>query len=227
MTFPVPPRRPGRCCSPPCPPRRWSPLRAGRRKTLLNVSYDVSREFYKDYNAAFAAHWKKTTGADADAEPVARRQQPAGAQRGRRPGGRRHHDEPGQRHRPAGRARAADPGRLGEAPARQRLADHLGLGDPGAQGQPEADPRLERPGQARRRRDHPEPQDLGQRPLHLPRGLGLGAEERRRRRRRRRRWSSASSPTCRCSTAAAAAPPPPSRSASSATRWSPSRARCR
>ena len=32
-------------------------------KTLLNVSYDVSREFYKDYNAVFAAHWKKTTGA--------------------------------------------------------------------------------------------------------------------------------------------------------------------
>jgi sulfate transport system substrate-binding protein len=30
--------------------------------TLLNVSYDVSREFYKDYNAVFAAHWKATTG---------------------------------------------------------------------------------------------------------------------------------------------------------------------
>ncbi len=30
--------------------------------TLLNVSYDVSREFYKDFNAAFAAHWKKSTG---------------------------------------------------------------------------------------------------------------------------------------------------------------------
>ena len=30
--------------------------------TLLNVSYDVSREFYKDFNAAFAAHWKKATG---------------------------------------------------------------------------------------------------------------------------------------------------------------------
>lgn len=30
--------------------------------TLLNVSYDVSREFYKDYNAVFAAHWKKTAG---------------------------------------------------------------------------------------------------------------------------------------------------------------------
>ncbi len=32
--------------------------------TLLNVSYDVSREFYKDYNTVFAAHWKKTTGED-------------------------------------------------------------------------------------------------------------------------------------------------------------------
>ncbi len=31
-------------------------------KTLLNVSYDVSREFYKDYNTVFIAHWKKTTG---------------------------------------------------------------------------------------------------------------------------------------------------------------------
>jgi sulfate/thiosulfate transport system substrate-binding protein len=33
-------------------------------QNLLNVSYDVSREFYKDFNAAFAAHYKKTTGKD-------------------------------------------------------------------------------------------------------------------------------------------------------------------
>lgn len=32
--------------------------------TLLNASYDVAREFYKDYNAAFVAHYKKTTGKD-------------------------------------------------------------------------------------------------------------------------------------------------------------------
>lgn len=32
--------------------------------SLLNVSYDVAREFYKDYNAAFVAHYKKTTGKD-------------------------------------------------------------------------------------------------------------------------------------------------------------------
>ncbi|MCE5233613.1 MAG: sulfate ABC transporter substrate-binding protein [Xanthomonadaceae bacterium] len=30
--------------------------------TLLNVSYDPTRELYRDYNAAFAAHWKQTTG---------------------------------------------------------------------------------------------------------------------------------------------------------------------
>ena len=37
---------------------------ASAQNTLLNVSYDVAREFYKDYNAAFAAHYKKTTGQD-------------------------------------------------------------------------------------------------------------------------------------------------------------------
>jgi len=31
---------------------------------LLNASYDVAREFYKDYNSAFVAHYKKTTGKD-------------------------------------------------------------------------------------------------------------------------------------------------------------------
>jgi sulfate transport system substrate-binding protein len=31
-------------------------------QTSLNVSYDVSREFYKDYNALFIAYWKKTSG---------------------------------------------------------------------------------------------------------------------------------------------------------------------
>jgi sulfate/thiosulfate-binding protein len=30
--------------------------------TLLNVSYDPTRELYKAYNAAFAAHWKAETG---------------------------------------------------------------------------------------------------------------------------------------------------------------------
>jgi len=29
---------------------------------LINVSYDVAREFYQDYNKAFAAYWKEKTG---------------------------------------------------------------------------------------------------------------------------------------------------------------------
>ncbi|QHI96897.1 sulfate ABC transporter substrate-binding protein [Xylophilus rhododendri] len=33
-------------------------------QTLLNASYDVAREFYKDYNTAFIANYKKTTGKD-------------------------------------------------------------------------------------------------------------------------------------------------------------------
>jgi len=31
-------------------------------QTMLNASYDVARELYKEYNAAFVAHYKKTTG---------------------------------------------------------------------------------------------------------------------------------------------------------------------
>ena len=37
---------------------------ASAQNQLLNVSYDVAREFYKDYNTAFVAHYKKTKGVD-------------------------------------------------------------------------------------------------------------------------------------------------------------------
>ena len=35
---------------------------AGRSVTLLNVSYDPTREFYDAFNAAFAAEWQRRTG---------------------------------------------------------------------------------------------------------------------------------------------------------------------
>jgi sulfate transport system substrate-binding protein len=38
--------------------------RAAASATLLNVSYDPTREFYKDFNALFAADWKRRTGQD-------------------------------------------------------------------------------------------------------------------------------------------------------------------
>jgi len=46
--------------------------------TLLNVSYDPTRELYQDFNNAFASHWKKKTGEDIAinnrmADPASRR----------------------------------------------------------------------------------------------------------------------------------------------------------
>jgi sulfate/thiosulfate-binding protein len=37
-------------------------VRAQKAVTLLNVSYDPTRELYQDYNPAFAKHWKDKTG---------------------------------------------------------------------------------------------------------------------------------------------------------------------
>jgi sulfate transport system substrate-binding protein len=41
---------------------------ASAQQTLLNVSYDVAREFYKDINAAFVPYYKKTAGKDVKIE---------------------------------------------------------------------------------------------------------------------------------------------------------------
>ena len=45
-----------------------SGLAAAQQQTLLNVSYDVAREFYKDVNAAFVPWYKKTAGKDVKIE---------------------------------------------------------------------------------------------------------------------------------------------------------------
>jgi len=48
---------------------RWVPLLLSlafpphaNEVTLLNVSYDPTRELYQDFNKVFAEHWKKTAG---------------------------------------------------------------------------------------------------------------------------------------------------------------------
>jgi sulfate transport system substrate-binding protein len=40
----------------------WLAPLAADEMTLLNVSYDPTRELYKEFNAAFARHWKEQTG---------------------------------------------------------------------------------------------------------------------------------------------------------------------
>ena len=112
----------------------------GTGKTLLNVSYDVSREFYKDYNAAFAAYWKKTTG-----EVLTLNQSHGGSSKQARSvveGLEADVITMNQANDIDILAERVDPRRLGQAIARQQRTHHLGVGDPGAQGQPEKHPRL-------------------------------------------------------------------------------------
>ena len=140
---------------------------------LLNVSYDVARELYKDINPAFTAacaadgsgvvtvnqsHGGSSKqamsvvgGLEAD---VVTMNQPTDI------------DYPGPARRPRrqGLARAL--------PLRRRALHHDD-GIPRAQGQPKGHPRLGRSGEARPRDHRAEPQDLRQRPLHVSRGLGL------------------------------------------------------
>ena len=145
--------------------------------TILNVSYDVSRELYKDINPAFVADWKAKTGETVtvnqshggsskqarsvaeglDADVVTMNQAPD-------------IDISGQAGRPCC-------GRLAQAlPARcDALHDHDGV--PGAQGQSEGHQGLGRSGQAGRAGDRAQSQDLRQRALHLSGGLGLCAAE--------------------------------------------------
>ena len=42
----------------------WSAATAASAQTrLFNVSYDRTRELYREFNAAFMAYWKQETGA--------------------------------------------------------------------------------------------------------------------------------------------------------------------
>jgi hypothetical protein len=70
--------------------------------TLLNVSYDPTRELYVDYNKAFASYWKGKTGQDVTRQAVARRLGQAGALDHRRHRRRRGHAGAGRRRRRAG-----------------------------------------------------------------------------------------------------------------------------
>ena len=40
----------------------WPAPAIAKDVTILNVSYDPTRELYQEYNAAFAKHWKAKTG---------------------------------------------------------------------------------------------------------------------------------------------------------------------
>ncbi len=144
--------------------------------TLLNVSYDPTRELYVDYNAAFAKYWKAKTGQD-----VKINQSHGGS------GKQARSVIDGLQADVVTLALAADidavatqgkllPINWASRLAGEQLALHLDDRVPGAQGQSQGHQGLERPGQAGHPGDHAEPEDLRRRALELPGGVGLGAE---------------------------------------------------
>jgi sulfate/thiosulfate transport system substrate-binding protein len=151
-----------------------SESRRGDGVTLLNVSYDPTRELYHEINPAFAKHWLDTTRPGGDDPHVARRRRQAGPGGHRRPPGRRRHPRARLRHRPDARAANLDPRRLAVAPAPQQLSLHLDDRLPRARGEPEVDPDWGDLAKAGVAGDHAQPEDLGGRALELPGRLGLG-----------------------------------------------------
>ena len=106
--------------SPPSPPRGASPAFAD--PTLLNVSYDPTRELYRAIDAAFAAKWKQGLWRDGHDPAVAWRVGRTGPRRDRRAAGGCRDARARRRHRRHRREDRQDPGRLAEAPAEQFLA---------------------------------------------------------------------------------------------------------
>ena len=72
---------------------------AHAQQTLLNVSYDPTRELYKEFNAAFAKYWEGKTKQKVTIQQSHGGVRRAGARRHRRPRRRRRHAGAGLRHR--------------------------------------------------------------------------------------------------------------------------------
>jgi len=98
--------------------------------TLLNVSYDPTREFYQAFNEAFAEHWNQQTGEDVT---IQMSHGGAGKQARAVIDGLEAHVVT-LRHRRDRRAHRLVPEGLAVAPAEQQRSLHLDHRVPGAQG---------------------------------------------------------------------------------------------
>ena len=141
--------------------------------TLLNVSYDPTRELYQDFNKSFAAYWQKTNSVKVTIKQS--------------------HGGSGKQARSVIDGLEADVvtlalaydideissiGKLLNADWQKRLPNNATPYTSTIvflvrKGQPERGEGLGRPDQAGRFSHHPEPEDLGRRALELPGGLGL------------------------------------------------------
>ena len=209
------------------PPRSLAAVAAHAADvTLLNVSYDPTRELYQQYDAAFSAYWKAKTG-----DVVTVKQSHGGS------GKQARSVIDGLDADVVTLALAYDIDEIAEkakllAPDWQKRLRHNSspytstVHLPRPEGQPEGDPRLGRPRQAGRLGRHRQPEDLGRRALGLPRRVRLGAAPAGRQRRQGARLHRPPVPRrCRCSTRARAARPSRSPTAASATSCSRGRTR--
>ena len=153
----------------------WT-LPASADTTLLNVSYDPTRELYQDFNEAFADALEGGDRRDGHHPAVARRLGQAGARGDRRPRRRRRDAGAGLRHRRDRRqGRQAAQGlaeracRTTARPTPRRSCSWCARAIP--KGIKDWDD-LVKPGVSG---DHAQPEDLGRRALELPRRLWLGA----------------------------------------------------
>ena len=194
--------------------------------SLLNVSYDPTRELYQDFNAAFAKYWQAKTGQDVTIKQS--------------------HGGSGAQARAVIDGLDADVVTLALAYDIDAIAadrpDHSRTGRSGcrrtarrtrrrscsssAKGNPKGIKDWDDLAEAGRAGHHAEPENVRRRALELPRRVGLRAEAAGRRRGEGAASSSRSSTrTCRCSTPARAARRRRSSSAASATCCSRGRTR--
>ena len=149
-------------------------------QTILNVSYDPTRELYQDIDTAFAKHWKAKNGQDLTINVS---NGGSGKQaRAVIDGLEADVVTLGLAYDIDAIARKGGPpaGQLAEpAPGRQHtlyVDDRVSR----AQGQSEGNQGLARPGEAGGRGDHAKSEDLGRRAMGLPCRLGLCASSARR-----------------------------------------------
>ena len=186
---------------------------ASAQSVLLNVSYDPTRELYRDINQAFIADWKQKGGT-----PITLRMSHGGS------GAQARSVIDGLDAAVVTLALAPDIDAIarmtGKLPAdwQTRLPNnscalHVDHRVRGAQGQSQGHQGLGRPREARRRGDHAESEDLRRRALELSRAPGATRAAKTRTTPRRATSCRRCSRMCRCSIPARAARPPPSRNA--------------
>ena len=143
--------------------------------TLLNVSYDVARDVYKDYNPMFQKHWKANAG-----ESVELKQSHGGSTKQVRAVADGLEADVVTMNQANDIEFLAEKGSgrqgLGEEVPEQRFALHIDDGLHRAQGQPEGPEGLVRSGSAGCSGHPAAPEEHRQRPQYLSVGLGLGAQ---------------------------------------------------